>query len=50
MAIHKAKNSEKEETFGSLRLPLVERDKLSPFMPLFLKFIAALPTKSGSVL
>jgi hypothetical protein len=50
MAIHKAKISETEENFGALRLPPVERDKLSPFMPLFLKFIATLPTKSGNVL
>lgn len=47
MTIHNAKNSEAEETFGDLRLAPIERDKLSNLLPLFLKFIATLPTKSG---
>lgn len=49
-SISKAKNSETDDSFGDLRLAPLERDKLVEFMPLFDKFIAALPTKSGTSL
>lgn len=49
MAIHNARNSETDDSFGDLRLGPVERDKISNLLPLFLKFIATLPTKSGNV-
>lgn len=49
MAIHNARNSETDDSFGDLRLGPVERDKIFNLLPLFLKFIATLPTKSGNV-
>ena len=48
MAIHNAKNSETDETFGDLRLTPIERDRLIDLLPLFLLYIATLPTKSGT--
>lgn len=48
MAIHSAKNSETDETFGDLRLTPIERDRLIDLLPLFLLYIATLPTKSGT--
>ena len=45
--IHKAQNNENSGTFADLHLDPIERDKLHNQMPLFMKFVATLPTKSG---
>lgn len=49
-AIHKSKNNENCGTFGDLHLDPIERNKLKHQFPLFDKFVATLPTKSGIVL
>lgn len=49
MTIYRAKNLESDASFGDLKLDPIERDKLHKQMPLFTKFIALLPTKSGNL-
>lgn len=46
-SIYYAKNSDTEHTFASLQLPPQRRDKLIGQKPLFKKYIATLPTRSG---